>query len=284
VLAQDHPLLPHLDLVDSITGALARRRRLSAEEAEEFAAEVRLILCEDQGGILSSFQGKSSWKTYLTTVVNHLYFDRQRARWGRWRPAAVAKRMGPTAVLLDQLLHRDGISFEEAAEMLRRNHGVEMSISELSELVGKLPHRLPRRVEGEETLQSLGVEGGVEAAVREAEQSEAASRVEAAVNAVLAELSAEDRLLLQMHYEQSLPMSAIARMLGEEQKPLYRRRDQLLANLRQGLESSGVTWPEVEDIFTTNEVDLDVEYATRRRTHTRGSSPAVDPSSPEDVS
>lgn len=241
MLAQDHPLLPHLDLVDRITGALARRRRLSAEEAEDFAAEVRLILWEDRGQVLSSFQGNSSWKTYLTTVVNRLYIDRQRARWGRWRPAAVAKRLGPAAVLLDQLLHRDGISFEEAAEMLRRNHGVEMPISELAELAGQLPHRPPRRVEGEEALERIGVDGDVDAAVYEKE----AGRVEGALNAVLAELGPEDRLLLQLLFENGLKISAVARMLGEEQKPLYRRRDQLLAQLRQGLEARGVTWAEV---------------------------------------
>lgn len=256
-------------MVDRITAALARRRRLSAEEAEDFAAEVRLILCEDRGQILSSFQGNSSWKTYLTTVVNRLYIDRQRARWGRWRPSAVAKRMGPAAVLLDRLLYRDGITFEEAAEMLRRNHGVEMSISELADLAGKLPQRPPRRTEGEEALERIGVEGDVDAAVHEMEQTAAASRVQSALNAVLAELGPEDRLLLQLLFDEGLKISAIARMLGEEQKPLYRRRDQLLAHVRQGLEARGVTWAEVEDVFDTTRVEIDVNYSSRGSATTR---------------
>lgn len=269
----DHPLLPHLPLVERIVAALARRRRLPEQEAEEFAAEVRLILVEDRGGVLTSFQGKSSWKTYLTTVVSNLYLDWQRSRWGRWRPAAVAKRLGPVAILLDRMLHRDGLSFEEAAEMLRRNHGVDMAIPELAELAGKLPHRPPRRTEGGEAVDHLVAPGAADSSAHQAEQGIVAQRVEDAVNAVLTEMAPADRLLLQLLYESGLQVSAVARMLDEDQKSLYRRRDRLLARLRQGLEARGVTWCEVEYLFARGSVELGVEYATGGRTASEDPTP-----------
>ena len=260
-MSEAHALLEkHLPLVERIAASLARRRLLTPEQGEEFASYVRLQLVEDDCSVLRQFKGESKWSTYLTTVITRLFFDHQRREWGRWRPSAGARRLGATAIRLEELVDRDGIPFEEAAEMLRRNHGVELSISELAELAGRLTPRPPRRTEGEEALAFVGVEGGVEESAEERERAEAARRLEEALGEVLGEMETEDRLFLQLYFDREMPISEIGRMLGWEQKPLYRRRDRLIARLRRGLEERGLDWSAIEAIFESRQVEVDVDY------------------------
>lgn len=255
----DHPLERHLDLVERVTRALGRRKCLGEEELEEFQAEVRLKMLEDDGAVLRAFRGDSSFKTYLTTVVTRLFYDFQRSRWGRWRPSAAAKRKGHEAVFLETKIQRDGLSFEEAAEMLRRNHGVERTVAELARLYGELPPRTPRRVEGDDALEWLGTDGAVESTVHEGEMQETARRTEEILNRFLGSLSAHDRFLVRSLGD-GLQVSEVARMLGVEQKPLYRRRDRLRDELRRRLEEQGLDEERILDLVHWGQAELDVEY------------------------
>ena len=261
-MAQPSALLEqHLPLVERIVASLARRKHLTRDQGEDFAAHVRLELLGDDCSVLERFKGECKWSTYLTTVISRLFVDHQRREWGRWRPSAAARRLGATAIRLEELTHRDGVPFEEAAEMLRRNHGVERSIAELAELAGELERpRPPRRTEGEEALALVGVEGGVEERAEEGERAAAARRLEAALDEVIAALGAEDQLFLRFYFDRELPIAEIGRLLGWEQKPLYRRRGRLIAELRRGLEARGLTWGDVEPVFASREVEIDVDY------------------------
>jgi RNA polymerase sigma factor for flagellar operon FliA len=255
---QQHPFLGHLPRIERIIGTLARLNRMSSDEAEDFASHVRLKLLEDDGAILRRFQGRSSLATYLTTVVTRLFLDYRREKWGRWRPSAVAKRLGREALLLERLLYRDGISFDEAAEMLRRNHGVALSVHELAELAGRLPPRTGRPVEQpDEDLERFGVEPRVAEPAEDAERAAMAGRVEGALREVLDGLDTTDRFLVRS-LTNGLQVSEIARMLGEEQKPLYRRRDRLLRDLREQLEARGLTAGDVAEILEWGQADLDL--------------------------
>ena len=124
VTTDDHSVTSWYPLVERILVKLARRKQLSQNESEDFASHVRLKMLEDNGAILQKFRGQSSIETYLTTVLTRLFLDYRREKWGRWRSSAVAKRLGREALLLEKALYRDHIPFEEAAEMLRHNHGV----------------------------------------------------------------------------------------------------------------------------------------------------------------
>lgn len=262
-MSSRHALLEqHLPLAERIVACLAQRKHLSPEQAEEFASYVRLQLVENDCSVLRKFKGECKWRTYLTTVITRLFVDHQRREWGRWRPSAAAKRLGATAIELEKLTTRDGVPFEEAAEMLRRNQGVALSVAELAELAGRLTPRPPRRTEGGEALAFVAVDGGVEESAVESEAAAAARRLEEAFSAVLAAMDPEDRLFLQLHCDRELPISEIGRLLGWEQKPLYRRRDRLFAALRRGLEAHGLTWEEVEPIFESRQVEVEIDYRT----------------------
>ena len=101
-----------LATIDSIVAALARRRRLSADDAADLSSTVRLRIMADDYAILRKFQGRSSLRTYLAVVIHRLYLDERVARLDKWRPSR--EREGPTAVLFERLPKRDGLTFESA--------------------------------------------------------------------------------------------------------------------------------------------------------------------------
>lgn len=253
-------------MIEGLLRRVAARRCLSADEAEDFSSWARVKLLEDDCAILGKFRGRSSLKTFLVTVLQNLFRDYRIAKWGKWRPSAKAKRLGVDAVRLETLLYRDGLSFDEAAEILRRNHGVSASIAELAELAGELPPRMPRRTVGEGALGTLAElaelaeDGGVDARVRDEERWAAAERTEEGLGGALRGLDPEDRLILKMRFEDGLTVATIARTLGLDQKPLYRRIERCLSALRAGLEQRGVAAETVTELLGWNRLELRVDY------------------------
>lgn len=260
----------HLDLIEGVIGWIARRRCLSEDEGEDFSSWVRVRLLEDDCAVLRKFQARSSFRTYLVTVVQNLFRDYRIAKWGKFRPSAQARRLGTTAIRLEILMVRDGIPFEEAAEILRRNHGVEESTAELARLAGKLPARVPTRSPSgagdEEVLASLSESAeatrpaGPEERLRERERTETQERVQTGLRSALRALEPEDRLILKMHFEDGFTVAAVARTLGLEQKPLYRRIGRSLGTLRAELEARGVDAEAATDLLGWTELSIRVEY------------------------
>ena len=135
-------LLDHLDLVDQIVRTTGRRRHLSATELDDFASFVNLRLIEDDYAILRKFQNRSTLWTYLSAVIERLSLDFCAEKWGRWRPSAMAERLGPVAVVLERLVTRDSHTIEEAMEIMRTNHDVGLTYAELLKLWDQLPVRV----------------------------------------------------------------------------------------------------------------------------------------------
>lgn len=264
------PYEDHLDLIEGVIDWIARRRCLSEDEGEDFSSWVRIRLLEDDCAILRKFQGRSSFRTYLVTVVQNLFRDYRIAKWGKFRPSAQARRLGTTAIRLEILLVRDGIPFEEAAELLRRNHGVEESTGDLARLAGELPPRVPTRTPtqagDEDVLDSLSESAeargpaGPEERLRDRERAETQERLEAGLRRALRALEPEDRLILKMRFEDGFTVAAVARTLGLEQKPLYRRIGRSLRTLRAELEAAGVGAETASDLLGWTSLTIRVEY------------------------
>lgn len=238
--------LAHLPLVERVTAFTCRRHHVGEADAEEFASLVKEKLLEDDYAVLRKFQGQSRLSTYLTTVVQRLFFDWLRARKGRPRPSAAARRMGTVAIRLERLLYWDGFSFDEACRILQENHGVELSWRELEEMAGRLPPRSIERVhEGGERADALSgsVERPDEAALAREREAEA-ERVVGVLEEALEELEPEDRMVLRMRFEDDFTVADIARGLALDQKPLYRRIEGLKVRLRRELESRGLRSPD----------------------------------------
>src|SRR5689334_4174040 len=93
---------------------VARTGGLSPEDAEDFAQSVHLKLLERNYAPLAQFDGRSSFHTFLRTVVKRLLLDWRNHRYGKWRPSACARRHGDAGIDLDRLITRDGCAPEEA--------------------------------------------------------------------------------------------------------------------------------------------------------------------------
>ena len=230
--------LENLALVDQTVRFVARRHRLSGEELEELASSVHVKLLENDYAVLRKFQGRSSLRTYLTAVITRHFLDERTARWGKWRPCAKARRLGPIGLLLDRLVNRDGYTCDQAIAFVRTVEETPLSDRELSTMCAELPHRAQRRFVGEEELQDVPAPSPGRAGEPSLEDED--MRFEHALTAAMDRLAPEDRLLLRLRFLQAMPISDIARLLLLEQKPLYRRFEQLMARLRADLEGLGV--------------------------------------------
>jgi RNA polymerase sigma factor (sigma-70 family) len=226
-----------LPLVDRLVAAAARRHALGRADAEDFGAWVRARLIDSDYQVLRKFGGRSALSTYLTVVVANLYRDYRNMRWGRWRPSAAAKRLGPTAVRLEELIRRDGLPLREAAGILAST-GCTLSEGELARLAASLPPHHPAR---EVSLDVLAeVDAAPFAEPDDPGASDAVRQVERALESIVRELPPQDALILRMRFWNGLSVADIARALGIDQKPLYRRIEVIQSRLRSSLEARGI--------------------------------------------
>jgi RNA polymerase sigma factor (sigma-70 family) len=234
-------LVEHLDLIDRVVRSIARRHRLPPADAEELASVVRLRLIDRDYAVLRKFQGRSSLATYLTTVVGRIHLDFCISRWGKWRPSSAAKRLGAAAIMLEQLVRRDGLTFDEAVTVLQTNHDFAATRDELLEIHAQLPARMVRRFAGDcELVHADGRGGAPDTSLDQEEDRQIAERVDAALAAAMKALKPRDQLILKLRFEDDLAIADIARLLRAPAKPLYRQLQGTIAALREHLEDQGI--------------------------------------------
>lgn len=238
--------LSNLPLIDRIVAGLCRRHALFGDTADDFGSWVREKLIEDDYRIIRSYEGRSSYSTYLVVVITNLLRDYNIRRWGRWRASAEARRLGPVAVQLETLMYRDGHTLAEACAVLR-SRGADVSERELATLAARVPPRVRRRDVGDEQLGY--VESGLPDPHETLEREESRDAVLTQVSAALASLPGEDQLILRLRFWEGLTVADIARTLRLQQKPLYRRLERLLAALRSSLLAAGVEEDMVADML-----------------------------------
>jgi RNA polymerase sigma factor (sigma-70 family) len=244
-LLPDELFRANLAVIEAAIRYVAGHYRLSADERDEFASEARLRLIDNDYEVLRRFEQRSSLKTYLVTVIQRHYLDLRDKAWGKWRPSAEARRLGPVALRLERLIVRDNVDFGEAVEILRTNHGCTESRDELYAILQKLPVRTTRRLVGEQALDDMEAGGRSDDALMAREQAEARQRVREAIDRAMMGLAAQDRLILKLHYVEQMTVADIARLMHLDQKPLYRRLTKIRQELRRMLEAAGITSAEV---------------------------------------
>ena len=232
----------NLPIADRIVGALARRHGLDKSNAEEFGSWARARIIENDYAMLAKFRGESSLSTYLTVCLAMLFREYRVAEWGRWRPSVAARRQGAVAIRLETLVRRDSLPLAQAGEILRTSGETKLTDRELAGVLSKLPMRGPLRPvqTGEPSFEPIDGARADDFVVLEesAAEGHAAHR---ALEGVLDELPAEDRVIVRMHYLEELSVADIARGLSLPQKPLYRRLERALKTLRAGLERVGIS-------------------------------------------
>jgi RNA polymerase sigma factor for flagellar operon FliA len=234
--------LANLPVIEAIIAQSVRRYRFSREEQDDFASIARLKLIDNDYQVLRMFSGRASIRTYLKVVISQIFRDHLVELWGKWRPSAEAQKLGQVAIELERLITRDELSENEAIALI----SVKQSLADdgldeiqLRAIVAKLPRRLSRRMVGENVLLNMPAADRADASVERDDVAERSRRINVALEELLPTLSAEDRLLLSMRVTHNMQVSHIARTLNVDQKPLYRRIDQILRHLRRELEERG---------------------------------------------
>jgi RNA polymerase sigma factor for flagellar operon FliA len=255
---------------------VCRRHRLAGPEGEDFASTARIALIEDDHARIRAFSGRSSIQTYLIVVISRLFQDWRNAQWGKWRPSAEARRLGPLATKLETLTVRDKLTFDEAVETLQTNHGVTEDRASLAALQARFPVRAGRSFAGEEELENVVAPNiRADASLEQAEAAAAASRATTALERVLAKLPAEDRLIIKMRFDSGFSVADIAKAMTLDPKPLYRRIERLLLDLRRSLEQSGITVEALKGVIADRGFDATGwESRGEVRLFDRGRSPA----------
>ena len=186
--------------------------------------------------------------TYLTTVIKRLYLDFRVQQWGKWRPSSQARRLGPLAIQLEQLLTRDHLTRDEAFERLRARDEPP-SREELEALCDMLPVRVPRKMVSEDALDSVAVvDPALEGDLTLSERAELRARAMAALAAALRQLEQQDREIIIL-WHQGLTAPRLAVMLHVEARPLYRRIERVHVQLRRALEAAGVSADDVHELL-----------------------------------
>jgi RNA polymerase sigma factor (sigma-70 family) len=258
-------LVQHLDQIERIVRLVARRRRLSAFDADEFAGVVRFKLVADDFAILRKFQGRSALTTYLTVVIDRLCLDFCVAKWGKWRPSASARRLGAVATLLEQLIVREGITFDEAVGTLQTNHGVTETREQLHDILLQLPTRTSRHP-AYEPFDAVDPNGVTNPGAHHPDDYLIVERVQAALATALTELTDDDRQIVTLHYDVGLPLVQVARALDLEARRLSRRLDDIIERLRAAMLRQGVDADDIARVITHPALSMMSLLVDARRT------------------
>jgi RNA polymerase sigma factor (sigma-70 family) len=240
----------HLEVIERAIARVCRDARMDRTAQEDFASCVRLSLLADDCAVLRKFERRSSMATYLTIVIRRLLVDARRAE-GRWYASAEAQRRGPAAVQLERLIVHERRSFADAAEIVRHEHP-DLTVREIEVLAATLPDRAPRPLllpvsDGdEEQFASASTAADLVETLDAARRSKKANE---AVQRAMAAMTSQDRVILRLRFSGDASVASIARSLGMEQRPLYRRIESLLGRLRTALEAAGVDAASAGDLI-----------------------------------
>ena len=250
--------LEHLTSIERIAAFVARKAHLNADDTAEFVQIVRVRLFEDDYAIIRKFEGRSSFSTYLTTVIVRLFHQWRVEQWGKWRPSAEARRLGDTAITLERLLTRDGFTLSEAINVLTTRSGAKASVAELEAIYVRLPLRNPRPglVSGDVSPDAAAVDSDASDRVESSDRERTARRTMQILDGVLQTFDPEYRLILELRFWNAFKVPEIARALHLDQKKIYKRLDKLFAILRRALESAGVGRSDIDAVVSSGDHDI----------------------------
>jgi RNA polymerase sigma factor (sigma-70 family) len=259
--------LSHIDTIDRITAFICRSHRLNTTAAEEFASEVKLALVMDDYDIVRKFQGRSSFATYLTTVISRLFYQHRVKEWGKWRASAEAKRLGRKAVVLERLITRDGFSLGEARQFLTTGNAPDYTAAEIDSIYARLPARQPRPVlVTEDDSSDVASEETADGTVVARERHLVAKQAAQIVDRVISEMKSDDQLILRLRFWHAKRAPEIALLIHIDQKKVYKRIDKLLASLRRELIRRGIDRSVVDDLLSAGDEEMKIDRLEGEKT------------------
>ncbi|MGZ4808709.1 MAG: sigma-70 family RNA polymerase sigma factor [Thermoanaerobaculia bacterium] len=254
--------LANLPLIEQLVQTTCRRNRMQPADVDDFASALKLKLIDNNYYVLRQYEGKSSLGTFLFIVIHRFFLDYRDRLWGRWRTSAEAQRHGDAAILLEQLIVRDGAPLEQAFDIVTTKYP-ESTREQLERIRALLPERLPRlkvEVDGPHFLQIAAASTRADDRIIDGERKKSAERVSRVFAATLAGFSAEEQLILRMRFGSGLKIVTIATALGIDQRKLYRVVDRIIAALRTALIAEGLALDDIADLLEHGAEGIDIPF------------------------
>lgn len=250
--------LANLPLIKELVVAIGRRARMSHDDIEELAANVNLKLIENDYAIIRAFEERCKFKTFIAVVIGRLRLDDRNHQLGKWHASAAAERLGEPAVTVERRLYRDELSHDEAFAALAPEHS-DLTRTDFDQLVARIPARTRRRIVPiENAVSYIASPDAIPP-----ERAEMAAKISAIVTKAIGQLQNHDQMILRLRFESAMNIAEIARSLQLNQQLLYRRFRELVAALREELESAGVTASDVADLIGEDTELLDFRLKSR---------------------
>ena len=246
-------LVKHLPVIDAAIKVACRRHEILDDQAEEFASHTKLKLIENDYHLIRSFQGKSSFRTYLFTVINRIFIDWLRMMKGRWRPSEYAKRLGQMGIKLEELMARKKLSYQEACYAIKINHGVNIDSREFRKLADKISKQLstnPRQVDI--PLEKINnSESTLKDPVIDKNSQEIREKIVSIIKDVSESLEANDKLILKMHFHDNLGISVISRILKQKRHGVDARLKFILVGFKEKILANGININDARDAINS---------------------------------
>ena len=232
-----------LPVIQGILRHVSRHYLLTAEECEELASETNLRLIERWERVCDGVQEASTFDSYLYTTVDRFLKDLWNKKWGKFKTSVTARALGRTAVRLEQLLHRENRTLEEALGILR-SAGTRESEAELRDLARRLPPKRVRQRVGLEDIEDRPAPPDADP-VELAQDEARALKILATLRALVLALPERDRLILTLCHFSGVTVSELSRRLGLSRKIVDSRLSAVRKSLRGGLEAARIDRLEV---------------------------------------
>ena len=242
----------NLSITDEIIKKYCYRHNVGGDEADECNSYVYEKIIDNDYQQIREFKGKSSYETYMSTVIFRILIDRMRSS-GRWRPSQKALKIGKEAVILEELVFRKKYSFEQAYNILTTNHNISIERERAYEIITLLQRKrltsaLPRDVELTDDVSDKKVTLPDEAAINK-ETSKIKGQLDYIVTDLRNLLSNEERLLLRMRFEDNIKISEIARVLKKDRDYIDKKLKAILTKFKDEILSRNIS---IDDINAFN--------------------------------
>ena len=252
-----HPALAYQELLERFTPIVLRMVRRFFRDQDD-VMEVYTAVCERlRAGdylALRRFRPGSEVMPWLSVVVANACRDRLRRTQVVTIPRALAARLDAREQLIYRYHFGHRVAPEDIAEMLGAQHGqpaspldVLATVEKINRLLGTARRwELLNSIAARRTPESLDtlIDDGLDRAGDPADALDEALAAQDTVDvlgAALAALDPEDRLLVQLRFEQDLTAVEIANVLHYDHfKHVYTRLRTVLGRLRRTLSAQGL--------------------------------------------
>ncbi len=244
--------IENVEQINNAIRSLCRRHGIFGSDQDDLVSVIRLRLVEDDYHVIRQFRQQSKLSTYLHTVISRLFIDCQRRSAGRWRPSVTAQSMGETATKLEELLHREHYTIDEAFSIMTTNYHSSVTMEELCEIAAKLPIKTARLTvdTGDDLLDTVSSSDlSPENILLNSQTERVRQTLDGVIEEVRASLSSEERLILALRYEDDRSVSEIASILGENRTAITRRLDTILCRVREAVKARGIMADDLQEIL-----------------------------------